>query len=255
MNNPNALALHAQVNFHRQLQQNAYPGRGIVVGLNETGHSLIQIYWIMGRSENSRNRVFELHGGRVFTAAADPSKIKDPSLIIYNAMVEFGESYVVSNGAQTDTVVERLRKDDPDMGLYLALEGVGYEPDAPNYTPRITAACGWSGDPDDRFYFAEMSVLRKSLCTDDCDHSFYELGSFGLGFGNCITTYSGDGNPLPSFRGEPFLVPLAGDIEAIADAYWSALDEDNKVSLVVKFIPKDGVSFVTIRNKYSKVGA
>lgn len=248
------LALQAAANFHH-LRENPYPGRGIVVGLNGTGHSLVQIYWIMGRSPNSRNRVFEMGGGHVYTTPADPSKVKDPSLIIYNAMSEYGDVCVVSNGAQTDTIIERLREPAPFECLYTGLEGVEYEPDAPNFTPRISAACGWSDDCGDVFYFAEMSVLRKSAYTDDCDHLFYGFGAFGPGFGHCITTYMGDGDPLPAFRGEPILVPLTGDIEDVADTYWAALNEDNKVSLVVKFIPKDDVPFVTIRNKYSKVGA
>lgn len=250
---PTRLELQAAANLHR-LRENPYPGRGIILGLNEAGESLIQVYWIMGRSENSRNRVFEIGGGHVYTAPADPTKVKDPSLIIYNAMSEYREACVVSNGAQTDTVIMRLSEPAPYRCLYTALEGIRYEPDAPNFTPRITAASGWLLEPPGE-HFAEMSVLRKSPWNDSGDHCLYEFGSLGRGFGWGITTYMGDGDPLPSFRGEPFPVPLAGDIEDVADTYWAALNDDHKVSLVVKFIPKEGNSLVTIRNKYSKVGA
>lgn len=249
---PTRLQLQAAANFHN-LGANPYPGRGIIIGLSQTGESLVQVYWIMGRSPNSRNRVFEMGDGRVYTTAADPSKVKDPSLIIYNAMREHGEASVVSNGAQTDTVIERLREPQPYRCLYTALQGVEYEPDAPNFTPRITAACGWQKDGGDLSYFAEMSLLRKSTYTDACDHSFYEFGLLAAGYGHCITTYMGDGDPLPAFHGEPLLVPLAGNIEEVADAYWQVLNDDNKVSLAVKFIPKNSYPFVTIRNKYSKV--
>ena len=237
---------------------NTYPGRGIVVGLDQTKRFMVQIYWIMGRSENSRNRVFSHDGtGRVFTEAADPAKVKDPSLIIYNAMRDLffnGQQYlsVVSNGAQTDSVVKTLHCSRGD-NLKVNLEPWSYEPDKPNYTQRITAAGMWMKYMDGDFPLFQISILRKSFWSDKCDRNLYEICGVDAGFGYCVTTYTGDGDPLPAFRGEPYLMPLAGDIEIISNDYWAMLNPDNKVSLAVKFIPKEGPVKVLIRNKYTKV--
>jgi IMP cyclohydrolase len=231
---------------YANLAQNPYPGRGIVVGLSDTGQHLVQVYWIMGRSENSRNRVFSSTGGRLFTQAADPSKIQDPKLIIYNAMDERDGSFVVSNGHQTDTVIQRAG----DI-LENALREWEYEPDAPNYTPRITAVCGVrvSNRP-----FAEMSILRKSAFGKGCDRSYYFFDELGQGFGFCITTYSGDGSPLPAFRGEPYLIPLHGDPFQIARGFWEALNRENRISLAVKFIDLGSrASAIEIVNKCSPI--
>jgi len=230
-----------------RLVGNPYPGRGIVVGLDETGQFLVQVYWIMGRSENSRNRVFGKDDtGRVFTEAADPSKVKDPSLIIYNAMREAMPRYcwVVSNGHQTDPLV------DSGESFALTMCRWSYEPDAPNFTPRISAASLWG--PKD-IPNVLISILRKSLWSDACDRHFYEINDLGKGFGYCIHTYRGDGDPLPAFQGEPYLLTLVGDIEGVANDYWEMLNPENRVSLAVKFIPKSGLSKVVIRNKYQKV--
>lgn len=240
--------IQAQANFFN-LSQNPYPGRGIVAGLDETGQYMVQVYWIMGRSENSRNRVFKADDetGRLFTEAADPSKVKDPSLIIYNAMLEAPPFYVVSNGDQTDTVIGELNRG--PFFLESALCGREYEPDAPNFTQRITAV----GKLDSRLgQRIMMSILRKSRFGDRCDQHTYELHS-GPGFGFCVTTYSGDGDPLPPFRGDPLLMPLVGGAEDIARTYWDALNEANRVSLAVKWIEiGNGRSDIYIINEYTQ---
>ncbi len=230
------------------LATNPYPGRGIVVGIDRTGGYMVQVYWIMGRKENSRNRVFGIgDNGRLFTEAADPSKVTDPSLIFYNAMREVGLYYVVSNGDQTDTVISALGPN--TFSLDLALRGREYEPDLPNFTPRITAVSSIAKGRTALF----MSVLRKSPFGEGCDRFTYELTP-APGFGYCITTYSGDGDPLPSFSGDPVLMPLVGGIEEIANDYWVALNGENRISLAVKSIQiSSGNSSIHIINKYAKV--
>jgi hypothetical protein len=209
---------------------------------------MVQIYWIMGRSENSRNRIFlqEEAVGRLYTAPADPSKVKDPSLIIYNAMRENPPHYVVSNGDQTDAVIEKLK-----FPPYLeqALVDYRYEPDEPNFTQRITAISSLSKVGP----YAQMSVLRRSRFDDHCDTSTYLLNLKG-GFGFCITTYAGDGDPLPPFRGDPLLMPIEGNMERIARQYWAVLNEENRVALAVKWIERgNGRSDIHIINKYQQV--
>ncbi len=231
------------------LSQNSYPGRGIVMGMSETGGYVVQVYWIMGRSENSRNRVFGVEGTRLFTEAADSSKVKDPSLIIYNAMRETHRHFVVSNGVQTDKVIAGISAGDTFQG---SLRGLEYEPDAPNFTPRITGICRLDlvdrGDP-----FFGLDIIRKSVWDYSCDRFFYRYDRIERGIGYCITTYTGDGNPLPAFVGEPLLMPLAGDIDAVANAYWQVLNEENRVALAVKFIALQGTSCIKVINKFTKV--
>jgi len=228
------------------LKNNPYRGRGIVVGLDETGRFLVQIYWIMGRSANSRNRVFASDAGRLWTEAADPAKVADPSLIIYNAMRETKDLYVVTNGDQTDTIIEAaLAGEDFRQALNTRV----YEPDAPNFTPRISAVCSLShGAP-----VAELAVLKKSPFGNGCDRHFFRYEQFSPGIGYCITTYLGDGNPLPSFRGEPLALPLEGDAQAIARTMWDALNAENRVSFAVKFIEiATGRSAIIVLNQYRK---
>ena len=228
------------------LRRNPYPGRGLIAGMDESGASLVQVYWIMGRSANSRNRVFESEGGRVWTAPADPSKVKDPSLIIYNAMNELRGLYVATNGDQTDTIVEAALA---GADWRAALDTRVYEPDAPNFTPRIAAVCSLRQG----VHVAELAVLKKSAFGDGCDRHTFRLERFGQGFGHCVTTYMGDGDPLPSFRGEPYVLPLPGGIDAVAETIWNALNEENRVSLAVKFIDVEkNASTLRIINKYAK---
>jgi len=218
-----------QANF-RSLSENSYVGRGFVVGLDESGN-MIQVYWLMGRSAGSRNRVFDLDEGRVFTKSADGSVPDNPELTLYNAMDERRCGYyVVSNGAQTDDLCQALKNRVQHAFRHTLLRW-SYEPD-PNHTPRITAVAHWMGN---RFE-VEMALLRKSATSDDCDRAWYMYGNIPLGTGYCMTTYMGDGDPLPSFRGEPYLMPLNGTGEQIASTYWAALNRHNRVALVVKTI-------------------
>jgi len=227
------------------LKANPYPGRGIIVGLDETGEYLVQVYWIMGRSENSRNRVFVISvGGELKTAAADLKKVKDPSLIIYKAMAEVPYKFAVSNGHQTrDALFER------DLGR--SLKNWEYEPDKPNYTPRITAICSLDCENP---HTTEISILKKSPFNGICDRYLYNLEISERGVGYCVTTYSGDGDPLPSFSGDPYLLPLVGDIKIISQTIWNVLNEGNRVSLAVKFINiKTKETSIEVINKYNVV--
>lgn len=236
----------ANANLMTRLGENPYPGRGLVLGLDESGARLIQAYWIMGRSPNSRNRVFETDGKRVWTEAADPAQCADPSLIIYNAMRELTGLFVVTNGDQTDTICQTLLA---GGSFEQALATRAYEPDAPNYTPRISGLFDLRlGKP-----LAKLCVLRRSAFGDATDRLHWQYEAFGQGLGHCITTYMGDGAPLPPFEGEPFALPLAGDLGCMANTLWGALDEDNRVALAVKAIdPATWESELVVLNKYEK---
>ncbi len=230
------------------LKENPYPGRGIVLGFSPTIQALIQIYWIMGRSPNSQNRVFSSNNnGRLFTEAADPSKVTDPSLIIYDAMLEWNkETFVVSNGHQTN-IIGRITGNDK-VNFEHALSDWGYEPDEPNFTPRITGVC------ELKHPFLQLSIIRRSALSDYPERFQFQYSVGHGNLGHCLTTYSGDGNPLPSFQGEPLLLPLVGGIEEIRDTYWNALNPDNRVSLAVKSIAFPfGQSTISIVNRFSKV--
>jgi len=232
--------LVAKANLHN-LSVNAYPGRGLIVGRAETGE-IAMVYWIMGRSPNSRNRVFVAQGGKVSTEFADPSKGGDPALVIYNAMLEYPHDgfYAVSNGAQTDAIIGR--------GSEVLLEWE-YEPDAPNFTPRISATVSMSIKLS-----VVLTLLRKSPWGEACERHFYRYSHLEPGYGHCLTTYAGDSAlALPAFRGEPLLVPLEGAIDEVASAYWEALNEENRVSLAVKFVGARGKSRVRLINRYEKI--
>lgn len=213
------------------LKENAYPGRGIVIGLTPDGTRLVQVYWIMGRSENSRNRVFiQEENGFVRTEAKDPAKLTDPSLIIYYPVKHVNGAHIVTNGDQTHTIYEALQA---GGSFESALATRTYEPDAPNFTPRIS---GLVDLKDDQFAY-KLSILKSGDNTEEqtLRHTYsYEKAI--PGFGHCIHTYAGDGNPLPSFQGEPALVPLQNDVKQIADTYWNILNDENKISLLVKTI-------------------
>ena len=232
------------------LKQNAYPGRGIICGMDETGQYLIQIYWIMGRSANSRNRVFiDEEDGTLKTEAANPDLVTDPRLIIYTAMAEKNLRYVVSNGHQTMTAVNGPANNK----LLSLLQAWEYEDDAPNFTPRITASVFLGDENDSDNYEAEMVILKKDEEGNNCLRWHYNE-KLKPGYGKCLTTYSGDGNPLPPFRGAPYLLPLKGGIEKITKTIWKALNPENRVSLAVKFIDtRTGKSQMKIVNQYSQV--
>ena len=189
----------------------------------------------MGRSDNSRNRIFKYKNNILSTEAADPSLVEDPSLIIYNAMRGIGHNIIVSNGSQTDMIYDKLML---GSGFLASLEHETYEPDAPNYTPRI------SGYLDKNFKNISLSIIKRNH-TGNTDRCFYRYSNIPLGVGYCVTTYMGDGDPLPSFQGEPILLPLTGNVDDIANTYWEALNEDNRISLMVR----EG-DYVKIINKY-----
>ena len=242
----NALSETAAQNLEN-LRSNPYPGRAIIIGTDEKGNG-VQIYWIMGRSESSRNRFFAVDEETITVEAIDRAKVKDPELTLYTAMMQVNEYFVVSNGSQTAPLMHALRT---GMGHLLenfadGLKGFEFEPDIPNFTPRISGLYIPSSDPS-----VVLSILRKSEDGNGCERALYPAPGVPAGFGLCITTYSGDGKPLPSFRGEPFFVPLQGDIDAIANLYWNTLNEDNKVSLAVKIIPGHfGQTLTKVINKY-----
>ena len=209
------------------LTGNAYPGRGILVGTSADGKRAVFAYFIMGRSENSRNRIFKRDGDSLFTRPFDESKVKDPALIIYRAARFISGGVIVTNGDQTDTIYEALSRGDSFESALLTRT---YEPDAPNYTPRISAILHTNGG-----YRYTMSILRRDEATGDCERAFWEYPS-EAGVGRLIHTYVTDGDPLPSFRGEPKAVSLPNDPRTLAVELWRALDEKNKISLYVSFV-------------------
>ncbi len=210
------------------LKNNSYPGRGIVVGKSEDGAKAMFAYFIMGRSENSRNRVFVKAGDEVKTQPYDAKKVKDPSLIIYSPVKVVGNATIVSNGDQTDTIEEYLKK---GVCFRRGLQQRQFEPDAPNFTPRISAVLSTDGG-----FSYEMSILK---CGDKegkaCDRSFY-LYTPVSGKGHFLHTYQGDGDPLPSFEGEPVPVRIGNDLKTFAEEIWAGLDPSNKISLYCRAI-------------------
>ncbi len=238
-----ALAEQTKANL-AALSANPYPGRGIVLGQTPDGRSLVQVYWIMGRSENSRNRVFFEEDGAVKTRAFDPSKVKDPSLIIYATSRVHGASHVVSNGDQTDTIRQALELGGTFEG---ALRTRTFEPDAPNYTPRISGMTSVGG-PGVAYRLSILKPVAGDLHA--CVRQFFEYEQAIPGVGHCIHTYRGDGDPLPAFAGEPYPVPLANELEAIAGTFWDTLNAENRISLWVKLIgAEDGAVQTKIVNK------
>jgi phosphoribosylglycinamide formyltransferase-1 len=222
---------------------NPYPGRGIILGRSEDGNSAVIAYFIMGRSENSRNRIFIKNGDGIQTKAFDESKMTDPSLIIYWPVRVLGSKTIVTNGDQTDTVNDFLSA---GKTFEDALRTRTYEPDAPNYTPRI------SGLVERGEHFAyHLSILKSAEGRPECaERCFYEYSDPFAGEGRLIHTYTGDGNPLPSFEGEPTRIEIKGGIDAFAGELWQNLSEENRVSLFVRFINlKTGQTESRIINK------
>lgn len=220
----------ANDNLNNRLAKNTYPGRGIVLGLNRSGDRFIQVYWIMGRSANSRNRVFKLEDDILKTWPKDPAKVADPSLIIYNAMRHTGKKFIVTNGVQTDTIWKTLENNGT---LEDALEHHTYEPDAPNFTPRISGLIDFANQQRP----VQLAIIKKSPWNDGTVRQFFNYPAVAKGLGLCIHTYENDGDPLPPFSGEPYLVPLGDSPREIASLFWHHLDRDNKISLAVKAIP------------------
>ena len=212
------------------LRENAYPGRGIILGKTPDGKNAVIAYFIMGRSVNSRNRVFEATADGIRTKAFDESKLSDPHLIIYSPVRVLGNKTIVTNGDQTDTIYDRM---DRQETFEQSLRTREYEDDAPNYTPRISGIVHME---DDSFNYA-MSILKSADGNPNSVHRFtFSYNNPLCGEGHFIHTYMGDGNPLPSFEGEPEKIATVDDIDAFTDMLWNSLNEDNKVSLFVRYI-------------------
>ena len=212
------------------LRENAYPGRCIILGKTPDGKNAVIAYFIMGRSVNSRNRVFEATADGIRTKAFDESKLSDPHLIIYSPVRVLGNKTIVTNGDQTDTIYDHM---DRQETFEQSLRTREYEDDAPNYTPRISGIVHME---DDSFNYA-MSILKSADGNPDSVHRFtFSYNNPLCGEGHFIHTYMGDGNPLPSFEGEPEKIATVDDIDAFTDMLWNSLNEDNKVSLFVRYI-------------------
>ena len=232
------------LSLEQELKENAYPGRGIVIGKTPDGTRAVTAYFIMGRSENSRNRVFVEDGEEIRTQAFDPAKLEDPSLIIYAPVRVLGNKTIVTNGDQTDTIYEGM---DKQMTFEQSLRSRGFEPDAPNYTPRISGVMHIEAGN----YNYAMSILKSNNGNPDSCHRYtFAYQNPTAGEGHFIHTYMHDGNPLPSFEGEPKLVGMMDDMDAFTDMLWNSLNPDNKVSLFVRYINiADGSYETKIVNK------
>ena len=218
------------LNIERELQENSYPGRGIIIGRSADGTKAVTAYFIMGRSSNSRNRVFVTEGEGIRTEAFDPSKLEDPSLIIYAPVRVLGNKTIVTNGDQTDTIYDGL---DKQMTFEQSLRCREFEPDGPNYTPRISGVMHIEGG---KYNFA-MSILKSNNGNpESCNRYTYAYENPIAGEGRFIHTYMHDANPLPSFEGEPKLISIPDDMDAFTEMLWNSLNEDNKVSLFVRYI-------------------
>ena len=219
-----------KLNLANELKNNAYPGRGIVIGRTADGKHAVTAYFIMGRSENSRNRVFVEEGEGIRTQAFDESKLVDPSLIIYAPVRKLGNKTIVTNGDQTDTIYDLMNQ---QMTFEQALRTREFEPDAPNYTPRISGVLKIGNGA----YSYAMSILKSADGNPEtCNRYTFSYKAPIAGEGRFIHTYMGDGNPLPSFEGEPKRVEISGNIDEFTDMLWTNLNEENKVSLFVRYI-------------------
>ncbi len=210
------------------IKDNPYVGRGIIIGMPEDGKNAVAAYFIMGRSANSRNRVFVEKDGSLFTAPFDESKVEDPSLIIYEAVKKHENKLIITNGDHTNTIYEGIKN---GKSFKEALESRQFEPDAPNFTPRISGVLEFK----ENGFSYEMSILKSAdaagtICSR---YTFSYLPQKGLG--HFIHTYACDGNPLPCFVGEPERVAVSGSIDGFASALWEALDHDNRISLYVRY--------------------
>lgn len=219
-----------KINLFKELDSNSYPGRGIVIGRSADGKYAVTAYFIMGRSTNSRNRVFVEDGDGIRTKAFDESKLEDPSLIIYAPVRVLENTTIVTNGDQTDTIYDGLKA---GKSFEESLRSRQFEPDAPNYTPRISGIM----DIVNGKYTYEISILKSDNGNpEECNRFTFTYDNPLAGEGHFIHTYMKDGNPLPSFEGEPKFVSIEGDIETFSTKVWNSLNLDNKVSLFVRYI-------------------
>ncbi len=228
-----------KLSLQTELKGNSYPGRGIVIGRSGDGKYAVTAYFIMGRSENSRNRIFVEEGEGIRTQAFDESKLSDPSLIIYAPVRVLGNKTIVTNGDQTDTIYELM---DKQQTFEQALRTREFEPDAPNYTPRISGIM----HVENSSYNYAMSILKSNNGNPEaCNRYTFAYENPASGEGHFIHTYMGDGNPLPSFEGEPKLVGIDGGIDELTEMIWTSLNEENKVSLFVRYIDIESGSYET----------
>ena len=214
----------------KELKNNEYPGRGIVIGRSADGKYAVTAYFIMGRSSNSRNRVFVTEGEGIRTEAFDPSKLEDPSLIIYAPVRVIENDTIVTNGDQTDTIYDGLAA---GKTFEQSLRTREFEPDGPNFTPRISGVM----HVENGAYDFSMSILKSNDGDPSCCNRYtFTYDNPKSGEGRFLHTYMHDGNPLPSFQGEPKKVELTGDIDSFTELVWNSLNEENKVSLFVRYI-------------------
>lgn len=219
-----------KISIENELKGNGYPGRGIIIGKSMNGKNAVTAYFIMGRSVNSRNRVFVEDGEGIRTQAFDPSKLEDPSLIIYAPVRVLNNLTIVTNGDQTDTIYDGMKE---NLTFEQSLRSREFEPDGPNYTPRISGVMNIENGK----YDYSMSILKSNNGNPEaCNRYTFAYENPVAGEGHFIHTYMHDGNPLPSFEGEPKLVEIPDDIEAFTNMLWNSLNEDNKVSLFVRYI-------------------
>ena len=237
--------VYSKFSLAKLLSSNPYPGRGIVVGESEDGRFAVTAYFIMGRSDNSRNRVFVEEGEDVTIYPFDASKVEDPSLIIYSPIRKLGDHLIVTNGDQTDTVYDGLVA---GKSFSEALESREFEPDAPNFTPRISAMLSFDGA-----YRYQMSILKSADEGGSACNRFTYAYNPIPGVGHFLHTYMTDGHPLPTFCGEPERVTIPSDIDAFTEEIWSNLNPENKISLYVRFVSlSDGKAIDRLINKNSK---
>jgi len=216
-------------NIAQLIEGNSYVGRGIVIGKSQDGTKACAAYFIMGRSANSRNRIFTLKDGDLYTEPFDASKVEDPSLIIYAAIRQFENNLIVTNGDQTDTIYDTFKAG--KKCLKCALKDREFEPDAPNFTPRISGVLKFK----DNDFTYEMSILKSADAQGTACNRYTFAYNPLPGLGHFIHTYVCDGNPIPTFQGEPERVMIPDSIDEFTDALWNALDADNKISLYVRY--------------------
>ena len=235
----------AAANIDAHLRHNPYPGRGLVIGRSSSSDAWLIIYWIMGRSTQSRNRKFVAIDGVLRTEPVDASLLTDPSLIIYDAMLELPGVYLVSNGDQTRTIYHGMQS---GGSFDSALATREHEPDAPHYTPRISGMLDYRGQSPT----ITLSILKANPANPQLTDRFtYRPALPPAGFGLGLTTYHGDGSPLPSFQGDPLLLPCAGDSDEVLHTYWEALNPENRIAIAVKQLPlQGGASNLKVLNRF-----
>jgi IMP cyclohydrolase len=233
------------INIAEELKSNSYPGRGIIIGKSKDGENAVIAYFIMGRSDNSRNRIFVADDKGIKTQAYDESKLVDPSLIIYSPVRVYKDITIVTNGDQTDTIYDFIKD---GKGFTDALKTREFEPDAPNFTPRISGIV----KPKDNNFKYKLSILKSAGGNkNSCQRFYFDYSAPVNGEGHFIHTYQCDGNPIPSFFGEPKMIATHGDIDSFTNTLWESLNEDNKVSLFTRYISlKTGTYETRIINKY-----